>query len=179
MLQELFGIGATMRFRPGLRGELLATHSNVPCSPGRQSIVADRASDHGFLPSVEQPAGEQREMFASLGLKAGDVIVEIDGRTRSPTDTATPFQGLATDASLLPTLDRGGQRITLNIVNGAPVPLTVNRPLTWPFPYPPCLQPVGVKSGSGPSQRHPEATAPVRGWQQSRLRATFPARGAG
>lgn len=79
---------------------------------------------------VQVYPGERGEMFSSLGLKAGDVIVKIDGRTLSATDAAAPFQGLAADASMMLTIDRGGKAVTLKIVNGAPVPVAGNRPVT-------------------------------------------------
>lgn len=44
--------------------------------------------------------GERREMFASPGLKSGDVIVRIDGHELSAADTAAPFHGRAADASM-------------------------------------------------------------------------------
>lgn len=86
--------------------------------------------DGGRFAGIAVYPGERRGMFASLGLKSGDVIVKIDGRTLSATDAAAPFQGLATDASLLLTIDRGGQMVMLKIANGAPVPVTANRPRT-------------------------------------------------
>lgn len=68
-------------------------------------------------------------MFATLGLKAGDVIVEIDGHEISAADAAAPFQGLAADASMTLTIERSGQMVTLNIANGTAV-TTAKQPVT-------------------------------------------------
>ena len=74
-----------------------------------------RRSQAGLTGILVMPGGDEG-IFTAIGFRPGDVIVAVNGTTiASESDLSQLQQGLAPGASLALTVDRGGQRVPINL----------------------------------------------------------------